>query len=130
MARKYGGKEFSDPNDFKLRKTDSNPWEASSSRQGYTGERWNDDRGFVKGLGAYSGDDTDAFLRPSQTRTDHGDGRDSVESIFGDVMAEQGQGPYGAGGSPVRQVGGGSGPPRFKPKSSKQAQDDQSNDGL
>ena len=117
----------------------SDAWTQKASQNQYNA-RWDDDTGDVRGdtqrhssATQNTWDDeanTAAFLKASQTRTDHGDGRDEVDDIFSDVMADQGPGPYGAGGSSVKEVGGGSGPPRFKPKSSKQARDDQSNDGL
>jgi hypothetical protein len=132
MAKKNYISGFGDKDpgaaDF-LKPTNTNPWQTEASGHQYNGERWNDDRGYERGAQSMGGDE-DSFLRPSQTETDHGD-RDSVQSIYRDVMDHAGPGgPMLTGSALVRQVGGGSGPPRFKPKSSKQARDDQSNDGL
>ena len=141
MARKNYISGFGDKDpgaaDF-LKPSSTNPYEAEPSRNQYNA-RWDDETGAERGQQSRGGsqawesrgaDDSD-FLRPSQTRTDHGDGRDSVRDIYSDVMPVPTEAGDMLGGSgPVREVGGGSGPPRFKPKSSKQARDDQSNDGL
>jgi hypothetical protein len=124
MAKKFGGKTFAAENDFKV--TSGDPWKASASGHGYQGERFNDDTGFERGLGAYADDDK-AFRKPSQSQTDS----EAPLDIFNEVANHSG--PAGVmltGGGPVKEIGGGSGPPRFKPKSSKQARDDQSNGGL
>ncbi len=105
------------PDDEEFLKATSDPWNASASGHGYQGERWNDDEGYKRGEGAYAGDDK-AFRRPSQSRTDS----EQPLDIFGEVMGHSGPGgPMLTGGGPVRQIGGGSGPPRYKPKTGPQS---------
>jgi hypothetical protein len=120
MANKFSNKGFRDADDFfvtadgKL-KAGTDPWSASASGHGYNG-KFEDDTGYKRGFKGFAGSDDAEFLRASQTETDSGSGH-SVKTIYSDAMADQGPGPYGAGGSSVKQVGGGSSPPRFKPKS-------------
>jgi hypothetical protein len=113
---KYGGKTFA-PDDFKVNKS-FDPW-------GTVGDRGSDETGATRGAGAYAADSA-AFRKPSQSQTMSRTSRETY-SIADDVLADQGPGPYGAGGSAVKQVGGGSGPPRFKSNAGRKSND---NDGL
>jgi hypothetical protein len=118
--RKYGGKEFSDPNDFKLNKS-FDPW-------GTVGDRGSDETGPTRGAGAYASDDA-AFRKPSQSQTMSRTSR-TVDDISGDVFRDQGPGPYGEGGSAVRQVGGDTGRRRYSQTSDKKARARQTDGGL
>jgi hypothetical protein len=54
-------------------------------------------------MSPYSDDDTDSFLRPSQSRTDDGQPQD----ILNEVLDHGGPaGPMLTGGGPVRPIGG------------------------
>jgi hypothetical protein len=112
-------------------KSGSDPWNASASGHGYN-SRWSDDQGYKRGEqsrgGAQAwesrGADDAEFLRPSQSRTDDGTSQD----ILNEVLDHSGAaGPMLTGGGPVRQIGGGSSPPRYKSNAGRK---DNDNDGL
>jgi hypothetical protein len=113
-----GGNVAADDEEFL--KATSNPWEASASGHGYQGERWDDDHGYRRGLGAYATDDEDPFLRPSQDRTDHDDVVHEDLNRLIDNQVDQPAGPMLTGGGPVSKNVA-SGPPRFKPKTGPQS---------
>src|SRR5690242_17475918 len=101
-----GGNVAADDEEFL--KATSDPWKASASGHGYNA-KFNDDGGHRRGLGAYSDDDKDSFLRPSQDRTDH----EQPLDIFGEVMSHSGPGgPMLTGGAPIRPIGGDINPKR------------------
>jgi hypothetical protein len=105
-----------------LKPDNTNPFETSASGHSYQGERWDDERGYRRGLGVYSSDDTDSFLRPSQDRTDHGEGSLPDQYHLIDDQVDQPAGPMLGGGGPVsKNKGVGAGPPRFKPKTGPQS---------
>ena len=113
---KYGGKNFSTEDGEKVGPADAgdmfvtadgklkagkNPWNAKSSGHGYNGERWNDDKGYERGTGAYADDDK-AFRKASNTRDD---GDNASTDIFNEVLNNpMPAGNQLGGGGPVREV--------------------------
>src|SRR5262249_10123334 len=105
------GSGLSGKDDAAFLKVERDPWDASASGVGYNA-RWDDDRGFERGTGAYT--DSDSGLRNKLPDERVHYAHEGLSPLIDDSQ------PYDkmlAGGAPLTKGKGvGAGTPRYAPK--------------